>query len=1147
MTPSSVLARSTSGAVRPLLRAALACASLLAAASVAAAQSCPQGAFYPLDGAFVAGNGTFGFVPENNSTQIRVDNNGNGTIAPNEPVYDLPAPISGENFAGASLSLSPTRRVLMAVGGQSLPGCAGTSLRFYRLTPGNATPAVLHEVCVGTVLQNRVFFDRALRYSSRAPLSTLGSSIAAVLHAPSVTSPTATLSLFDLEAPGSRRVDITNLRSGIGDIRIAGGGQAMYVQHDLSPTNPDGTDYTLISLCSQTFGQQANPDGGFPLRNVSGGPLDAFIGPSANSLTRVSFTQSGGVFAQLNVRDCCAQVDPPGVAQLSLTQSVSPAAGDIPPGSSITYTASVANIGTAAATNVVVQMLLPSNTTLLSVSNQGGPLAPGSTVIQWTIPSLATLADGGTVTDLSFTVRAECATSDYSPRPLNATAVAANAPQVSSSLNSGPRVVMPPTTPLIFSVSTTPDTPAPLRRGDTLTMTLSITNPDARDQQGLRTVPMIRFLGGGIVLDSIIAASTGTATLAQTEVDWLLDLPAGATASLALRLRVDTCLPPETLAVAANGSIIMSNACGVAVLSTLFSSPAYLMAQDYRLSVVAGPLAPGQIGALVEDHQPVRAGARGVIEVRVQNNGPASGATGFWSLHVPTQTTIGTPALLPGTSPGVVYDAATRTLGFAGSLSTGQEVIALLNADLLADSPRSTLVLAAGQNGCAWARTTVHLCPVPTLPASALLGLDTREGVWVFDPAVDTQPRTFFSPIFGVQTPFEGFDIGPDGRLAIVGPRIVRLDTQTLELSMATTPSTPEGPLLPRDAAFDRVTGQLVISGTLRSGFGAALGTIQSGGTTSLLADLNTVTILAGVAPLASGGARVVSMPAAFSISDQGRGVIGTDTVTPIASLNSATAIPMPATPFTFTPAGSTLGPYPVAISPTSSIGAGSDDTWALVMHRWIDGPTFLPTSRTSAVSLLRIAAAGATSIAVDLVAGDLRTNAGLAPWPFDAPLTPLELSTGNGENRGASIAPGPGGSVYVASRTTLYRLDNAASGSGPITPTLVFSLPTDLSRCIDLASVGMGATLTGCSPADIANTDGSTRATGGGPDGAIDNGDFTGFFAAFFASPGSIENLDADIANTDGDTVLTGAGPDGTVDNGDFSAFFLLFFAGCP
>jgi hypothetical protein len=85
------------------------------------------------------------------------------------------------------------------------------------------------------------------------------------------------------------------------------------------------------------------------------------------------------------------------------------------------------------------------------------------------------------------------------------------------------------------------------------------------------------------------------------------------------------------------------------------------------------------------------------------------------------------------------------------------------------------------------------------------------------------------------------------------------------------------------------------------------------------------------------------------------------------------------------------------------------------------------------------------------------------------------------------------------------------------------------------------------CSPADIANTDGETTLTGGGPDNAIDNGDFTAFFSAFFLGETDPARLVADIANTDGETVVEGAGPDGAVDNGDFTAFFAYFFLGCP
>ena len=75
------------------------------------------------------------------------------------------------------------------------------------------------------------------------------------------------------------------------------------------------------------------------------------------------------------------------------------------------------------------------------------------------------------------------------------------------------------------------------------------------------------------------------------------------------------------------------------------------------------------------------------------------------------------------------------------------------------------------------------------------------------------------------------------------------------------------------------------------------------------------------------------------------------------------------------------------------------------------------------------------------------------------------------------------------------------------------------------------------CSPADIANTDGEA-----GSDQAVDSGDFTAFFSAFFLPEGAAGKLVADIADTDGVV-----GPDSLVDNGDFSLFFESFFAGCP
>jgi hypothetical protein len=81
----------------------------------------------------------------------------------------------------------------------------------------------------------------------------------------------------------------------------------------------------------------------------------------------------------------------------------------------------------------------------------------------------------------------------------------------------------------------------------------------------------------------------------------------------------------------------------------------------------------------------------------------------------------------------------------------------------------------------------------------------------------------------------------------------------------------------------------------------------------------------------------------------------------------------------------------------------------------------------------------------------------------------------------------------------------------------------------------------TPCNEADIAQTDSSP-----GPDGCVDNGDFSLFIASFFGADCSatcgqepvVACNEADIAQTD-----SSPGPDGCVDNGDFSLFIAAFF----
>ncbi len=127
------------------------------------------------------------------------------------------------------------------------------------------------------------------------------------------------------------------------------------------------------------------------------------------------------------------------------------------------------------------------------------------------------------------------------------------------------------------------------------------------------------------------------------------------------------------------------------------------------------------------------------------------------------------------------------------------------------------------------------------------------------------------------------------------------------------------------------------------------------------------------------------------------------------------------------------------------------------------------------------------------------------------------------------------GGSIAGATSATLTITGAVAADAGSYDVVVSNVAGSVTSAAATLTINGGGPA--GCSPADIANTDGDP-----GADNAIDNGDFTLFFSAFFLDPSDPNSLLADIANTDGDP-----GADGVVDNGDFTLFFSAFFAGCP
>jgi endonuclease I len=150
---------------------------------------------------------------------------------------------------------------------------------------------------------------------------------------------------------------------------------------------------------------------------------------------------------------------------------------------------------------------------------------------------------------------------------------------------------------------------------------------------------------------------------------------------------------------------------------------------------------------------------------------------------------------------------------------------------------------------------------------------------------------------------------------------------------------------------------------------------------------------------------------------------------------------------------------------------------------------------------------------------------------PFTTPV----LVAGTSRSFTATLTPTGTPGVYTATYT-IQVADEPIPGASPGS-----SLTLTLNGSVTPAGP------TPCNSADIAQTDGTP-----GPDGQVDNGDFSLFISSFFGancpgcdpfnSSGQPCNP-ADIAQTD-----SSPGADGCVDNGDFALFITAFFsAACP
>jgi uncharacterized repeat protein (TIGR01451 family) len=1112
----------------------------------AIAQSCPAGSFFELDTWYInSSTQTVGVLPENNGTTLRIDVGANGLITPADPSFPMPPELAPPFLASTTLRVSPTRRTLYAIGGQNASLCSDTTVRFYDIPAVAGQPlTLLHEVCLPNVQRSRIFYDGAIYQSGQFPQGS-DARLAIILSEPFVGD--SFLTVFNLEQAGpSGRVTVQGLHPGIGDIKIAQGSQALYVQHDLAVVSPPGADYMVVSLCPNSFGQIVNPGGGF-LQQIEGGALDATIGAASGGVNIVSFTQNGAPVTSLPVPDCCASGVTPTAASLTLSVTASPLT--LAPGQNITYTVRVANLGPAPATNVVVQAGVNFITTFQSASS-GGTLI-GSNV-QWTIPSLPV---GSNPTTFTYTVRAECAQTDYFARVNNVNAIAQNAPRVFAGLpQPGPLVVIPSDDPLVLAFSATPDVTPPLRAGDLITLSLTLTNPSTRDHVGVRFAPNLGAFGQNIELVSVQSVTRGVASLpTPTSVAWTGDIPAGQAMTMALRLRVASCLAPNVTSVGTFGTLSVQNACNVSVLNASFFSPAWEVVKDLNAELAIGPLQSGVIGPASGGHQAVRLGAALPLGLTLRNTSALAITDARMRLVVPTGLDIGTPAIIAPAPAGASYDAGTRTLTFVGTVPAQSEVVVRLNASITTPLPRVTTTLDGGVGTCVSTRSTLVICPVPAVPTGpTLFGLDRVNGVWVMSVGVDVSPRPFFGPVVDSMS---GMDYLPGGAMWIAGAQCVRFNPETLDLLVF-----PRGAinaaqgLIPIDALIEPATGDVLISGTVRSGFHAALvrSNADATQTRQLITDSTTLAILGSMARTGSGLVGVSSLPSRVDNANSSRGVLTPDIAsTTLLDYGLVPTIAVPAQTFTFTPPGTVRARYPVAIA--TRTGASSE-VWAIIATQWVEGSIFNVTSATSVYSLARVdLVSGGVTQVIDVLAGDLRVGFGQPPATpsYPTPLTALNLTIVGGAtgNVGAGLAAAPNEGVFVASRTELWRVDSVL---GSPTATLVSTLTqSGAGGTVDLVSVNVGGAVSPrCSPADVAYDDSAPLPPAGAPGGVnngVTEGDYNFFFANYF-------NADprCDIADDAGQP-LPPFGPGGIppfVNNGvteaDYNVFFGTYFNGC-
>lgn len=782
-----------------------------------------------LEGDFIAGGfnvGGVAVVPSGGSTFIDVDDDGDLLTAPVR--YNLSA-LRPELVGKDQYSLTPSRTVLYVLE-DNTGGTGQPSRAWFAELDGQGTGITILQGPVdvsGTAPGSRIL-NGPFYYDAPG-----GQQIAGLVIGTTDGQAELFTLLIDLRTPGidgRRRVE---LRTGWQPVSrpFSRAGDFFVVKSDVNDADLDGrVDFVIVPLCGDDFGLDAvievdrsliPPDPTFATASVMSGMVDVVARLGTTELARIGFIDCfagrppvlgaccGEFFGTLLCNDgvtrgecpdgfafspeqTCAQVCPLPALAVSVT---APSAVEAP--GVFDYTVTITSTGEATAEDITLRLDLPTQVTFRSATG-GGTLSGGR--VSWA--NLGDLAPGNSLTR-RVTVEVEC-TDAGSTAVLDQFGVLARATgsapaRPSSDIST--RIDAARTEPVDVSVVSTPDR-VPLLEGDEVVHRITFTNTAATP----RTISMQQISAGrASEVAGLIDAGGGTfTTVGVTALSW--QGPLGPLASVTIEFTtIVSCVS------GGSGSLIdyqlnsgspvrVRNECGQEVGSG--SPPAATpILPPLTGSIEAVNVQPGLIGPPASSDgtfeaaqrlQLIRDGATLEFELEFRNQQPTDLARVTMSAVMPDELSVDNPPFVGTPGPGFSWDAATRTIAFAGPLPAGSSAGVRFAGVFTANGACTGTTLSArlGTGGsCTAAAPAVTLWVIPVPPANDVLyALDPfRNGIAAYeivgDEPVNTERFFCTSPEI-----FYDFAVSRGGTLYLTGLPSYELDPATLELRVLDAP-----------------------------------------------------------------------------------------------------------------------------------------------------------------------------------------------------------------------------------------------------------------------------------------------------------------------------------------------------------------------